>query len=125
MDSLKGASMKSLIATLTERELEVYDLLSTGQTNQQIADDLYLSLATVKYHLKNIYTKLGVETRGAAIAYGQGSREIEAPSLFSGTFTEDDLRRAASVLVELGLADRKELNATVLDLLGVLGGKIK
>ena len=118
-------NMQNLIATLTERELEVYDLLCTGQTNQQIADNLYLSLATVKYHLKNIFVKLGVETRGAAIAYGQGSREIDHPTIAPGQFDEKALRQAAKVLVELGLGDRKVVNDVVLNLLGVLGGKIK
>lgn len=125
MDSLKGAKMQNLIATLTERELEVYNLLCTGKTNQQIADRLFLSLATVKYHLKNIFVKLGVETRGAAIAYGQGSREIDTPVIVPGQFDEKALRKAAQVVVELGLHDRKVVNELVLDLLGVLGGKIK
>jgi DNA-binding CsgD family transcriptional regulator len=43
-------------------------LLATGQTNQEIAGALYISINTVKTHLTNIYGKLGVNNRRAAAA---------------------------------------------------------
>jgi LuxR family transcriptional regulator, maltose regulon positive regulatory protein len=52
---------------LTERENEVLYEMANGCTNKQIAENLYISLATVKSHIINIYGKLGVNNRVAAI----------------------------------------------------------
>ncbi len=52
---------------LTEREREVLALMVDGMSNQEIADRLFLSLGTVKFHASNIYSKLGVESRVAAV----------------------------------------------------------
>jgi predicted ATPase/DNA-binding CsgD family transcriptional regulator/tetratricopeptide (TPR) repeat protein len=54
---------------LTARELEVLRLLTSGLSNPAIADALFVSRRTVQTHLSNIYGKLGVATRGEAIAY--------------------------------------------------------
>jgi DNA-binding NarL/FixJ family response regulator len=51
---------------LSERELEVLALISEGKSNQQIAEELTISLNTVKTHLKNIFQKMGVEDRTTA-----------------------------------------------------------
>ena len=53
---------------LSARESEVLALLSEGLSNQQIADGLYLNVETVRSHLKQIYSKLGVHTRTQATA---------------------------------------------------------
>lgn len=53
---------------LTEREREVLDLLARGLTNTAIADRLYLSGKTVRNHVSNIFTKLHVNDRAAAVA---------------------------------------------------------
>ena len=53
---------------LTERELEVLRALAAGLSNRAIAQQFYLSLATVKVHLKHIYGKLAVHSRTQAIA---------------------------------------------------------
>lgn len=52
---------------LTEREREVLALMVDGLGNQEIADRLFLSLGTVKFHAGNIYSKLGVDSRVAAV----------------------------------------------------------
>ena len=56
------------LQTLSEREDEVLALVSQGMTNAQIADRMMLSENTVKFHLQNIYQKLGVSNRTEAAA---------------------------------------------------------
>jgi LuxR family maltose regulon positive regulatory protein len=68
---LRGAA-PGLVEPLTARELEVLSLVSAGLRNQEIADQLVISLATVKRHLSNIYGKLGVSHRTEAVAHAQG-----------------------------------------------------
>jgi DNA-binding NarL/FixJ family response regulator len=55
---------------LTARELEVLGLVADGATNRQVGAQLHLSEATVKTHLVNLYAKLGVGDRAAAVAEG-------------------------------------------------------
>jgi DNA-binding CsgD family transcriptional regulator len=56
-------------ARLSAREAEVMSLIADGQTNGQIAARLFLAEKTVKNHVRRIYSKLGVGSRPAAIAY--------------------------------------------------------
>ena len=53
---------------LSEREQEVYRLLCEGKNYREIADELFVSQNTVRFHLKNIYKKLGVKSRHEAMA---------------------------------------------------------
>ena len=53
----------NLPESLSERELEVLELLALGKTNKEIAKSLFLATGTVKKHLNNIYSKLGVNNR--------------------------------------------------------------
>lgn len=55
-------------AMLSSREAEVMNLITQGKSNSEIATDLFLSEKTVKNHVNRIYAKLGVASRGAAIA---------------------------------------------------------
>lgn len=54
---------------LTDRELEILILLGEGKTNQEIADELFIGIKTVKTHVSNILSKLGVEDRTKAAVY--------------------------------------------------------
>ncbi len=56
------------ITRLSPREMEILQLLAAGLSNQKIAEKLFLSVGTVKWHISNIYTKLLVERRPEAIA---------------------------------------------------------
>lgn len=56
------------LTTLTRRELEVLASLAAGLTNKQIAAEKGVSTNTVKYHIRNLFEKLGVSNRGQAIA---------------------------------------------------------
>lgn len=72
----KGGSSPtpSLPMSLSSRELEVLRLLARGQTNQQIARDLFISISTVKNHVHHIIEKLGVSDRvqAAVLAIERG-----------------------------------------------------
>ena len=57
-----------LVEPLSERELEVLQLIAEGLTNREIASRLFLSLNTVKAHTRNIYGKLGTHNRTQAVA---------------------------------------------------------
>jgi DNA-binding CsgD family transcriptional regulator len=60
--------------TLNQRETEILQRLSAGQSDQQIADELFLSLNTIKWYNRQIYSKLGVSSRTQAIACVTGLR---------------------------------------------------
>ena len=52
---------------LSARELDVFMLLLKGFTNRKIAERLFISVNTVKFHLQNIYVKLDVKNRSEAV----------------------------------------------------------
>jgi two-component system, NarL family, response regulator LiaR len=54
---------------LTTREMEILLLMADGKTNQDIADDLFIALKTVKTHVSNILSKLDVQDRTQAVIY--------------------------------------------------------
>jgi NarL family two-component system response regulator LiaR len=54
---------------LTSRELEILLLMAQGKTNQEIADQLFIALKTVKTHVSNILSKLQVQDRTQAVIY--------------------------------------------------------
>jgi len=80
--------MASSNDTLSEREIEILELVAQGATNQQIARELFISVNTVKVHLRNIFGKLGAESRTEATttAIQRGLIRVEAPPADSGRF---------------------------------------
>jgi pimeloyl-ACP methyl ester carboxylesterase/DNA-binding CsgD family transcriptional regulator len=75
-DLLKDAGLTAKAAPapvppshLSAREIEVLRLIVQGRSNQEIASELVLSVRTVERHVSNIYAKIGVRGKGAAIAY--------------------------------------------------------
>jgi two-component system, NarL family, response regulator LiaR len=65
-------------SNLSPRELDVLELMAGGLTNQEIADQLFISLPTVKTHTSNIYQKLNVKRRTQAIQVGIQSGLIQS-----------------------------------------------
>jgi DNA-binding NarL/FixJ family response regulator len=68
-----ASSDRTVLADLTDREREIMTLLATGSSNAEIAQRLFLAEKTVKNHLNRIYAKLGVGTRGEAMARWMGT----------------------------------------------------
>jgi DNA-binding CsgD family transcriptional regulator len=56
---------------LSQREVEVLRLLAAGRSNQQIADELVISLNTVRRHVSNVFDKTGVANRTEASVYAR------------------------------------------------------
>ncbi|MDQ0469511.1 LuxR C-terminal-related transcriptional regulator [Labrys wisconsinensis] len=64
---------------LSLRERQVLELLTSGSSNKEIARALGLSDATVKFHLKNVYAKIGVSRRGIAVALASEIGLVDKP----------------------------------------------
>jgi DNA-binding NarL/FixJ family response regulator len=81
--NLGNLTEKNLSANLTHREIEVLQLLATNKSNQDIANQLFISENTVKVHVNRILGKLKYKTRSEAgefaRRYGFGCHEIESP----------------------------------------------
>ncbi len=69
---------ESLADPLTERELEILHMVANGLTNQEIADKLFLSLDTIKWHNKQSYQKLRVNNRTQAVARARELRLLDS-----------------------------------------------
>ncbi|ARF17724.1 response regulator transcription factor [Sporosarcina ureae] len=69
MTKMRGGQTHALHDELTERELEVLLLLAKGKSNQEIADELFIALKTVKTHVSNLLSKLEVQDRTQAVIY--------------------------------------------------------
>ena len=57
-----SVELSSLVASLSDRELEVFSMLGRARTTRQIADELCLSIKTIETHLSRIKVKLGIES---------------------------------------------------------------
>jgi DNA-binding CsgD family transcriptional regulator/tetratricopeptide (TPR) repeat protein len=65
----EAASTSAFPDHLTPREVDVLRLIAVGKSNQQIAEDLFISVHTVIYHVRNIFSKTGASNRVEAAAY--------------------------------------------------------
>jgi DNA-binding NarL/FixJ family response regulator len=72
-----GGPAAGLAGGLTDRELSILRLVAEGLSNLDIAGKLYVTEQTVKFHLSNIYRKLGVGNRTEATRYAYRNRLIE------------------------------------------------
>ncbi len=90
-DIQKGAVQPSEDA-LTDREVEILQLVAQGNTNQQIADTLFLSERTVRTHITNILAKLRLENRTQAALYAlrEGIAHIQYTTPGQTTEEEED-----------------------------------
>jgi DNA-binding NarL/FixJ family response regulator len=62
---------------LTKREVDILTRIACGATNKQVAEEVVLSEKTVRRHLANIYTKLGVSSRTAAVSWAYANRVVD------------------------------------------------
>ncbi|MDN3956143.1 response regulator [Sporolactobacillus laevolacticus] len=69
MARMKNKQSRPLHDELTNREMEVLLLMARGKSNQEIADELFIALKTVKVHVSNILSKLEVQDRTQAVIY--------------------------------------------------------
>ncbi|MDW8232156.1 MAG: LuxR C-terminal-related transcriptional regulator [Roseiflexaceae bacterium] len=72
-----AADLLALSEPLTIREREVLRLMARGLTYQQIASELIISVNTVRYHIKSLYSKLRVTSRSLALARARALRLLE------------------------------------------------
>ncbi len=79
LDLLNAAQSAFEETGLTKRELSILEELPAGGSNQQIAKRLFLAEQTVKFHLTNIYRKLGVSTRTEALRFAYERGLVERP----------------------------------------------
>jgi predicted ATPase/DNA-binding CsgD family transcriptional regulator len=118
--------MGAPIEPLTGREREILARLSLGLTDQQIADELFLGLNTVKWHNRQIYSKLGVRSRTQAIAHAQrlGLLEEGVPLLL-GPVSGSNLPTPATPFIgrgrEVGEVQHLLSSARLLSLTGTGG----
>jgi len=81
---VKAIQGEPLIEPLSERELEVLHLISTGCSNKEIAAELVIAIGTVKRHTANIFSKLDVKNRTEAVARARelSLLPLASPSLY-------------------------------------------
>jgi DNA-binding CsgD family transcriptional regulator len=93
---------------LSERELEILRLVASGLSNKEIAAQLVLSPNTVKVHLRNIFGKIGVQSRTEAtmVAVRQGWVSVPTGANATPVTEEPDADAESKAEVETGLVTR-------------------
>ncbi len=74
-----GAKPDTIVPKLTDRELEVLNLVAHGLNNREIARDLFISENTVKNHVRNILEKLQLHSRMEAVMYAVREKLLDIP----------------------------------------------
>jgi DNA-binding NarL/FixJ family response regulator len=77
--SRSGGKPEEIAPRLTDRELEVLNLVARGLNNREIARDLYISENTVKNHVRNILEKLQLHSRMEAVMYAVREKLLDLP----------------------------------------------
>jgi ATP/maltotriose-dependent transcriptional regulator MalT len=72
-----GVEEESEPVHITPREEQILNLIAGGKSNKQISSELFLSIETVKTHIKKIFTKLEVKSRLEAVAVARNLKIIE------------------------------------------------
>jgi DNA-binding NarL/FixJ family response regulator len=67
--------------TLSDRESDVLALIARGRSNEEIAEELFVSLETVRSHVKRVYDKIGARHRADAVALAYESGMVRSPRL--------------------------------------------
>ncbi len=112
---LSGFPSNEFAETFSRREIEILGLIAEGLSNQTIAKKLYLSLETVKWYNKQIYSKMGVSSRTQAIAR---AREVSLFDLAAPSPARDASRSKHNLPAQLtSYVGRKKEQG---DLLGLL-----
>jgi DNA-binding CsgD family transcriptional regulator/N-acetylneuraminic acid mutarotase len=91
---------------LSERELEILKLLATGLSNKEIAAQLYLSPNTVKVHLRNIFAKLGAQSRTEATLIAIQRGYVTVPGAVTPEAAPVSEEEAAGPREPIGLAEQ-------------------
>ncbi len=76
--SSRGEAVAEPVEPLTNREEGVLDLVAAGRTNTEIAEELYLSLSTVKTHISALMTKLSARNRVEIVIWAYESGRVDA-----------------------------------------------
>lgn len=77
MNKMREEPVPTAHEQLTEREMEILLLVAEGKTNQEIADQLFIALKTVKVHVSNVLSKLDVQDRTQAVIYAFNNKLIQ------------------------------------------------
>ena len=93
----KSGQSQSLVESLTPREQEILALIIAGKSNPQIAQELYLELSTVKWHINRAYKKMGVRSRVQAIVR---ARELDLIVDFNEAERDSDELEVSAALPE-------------------------
>lgn len=76
----RARSQRSAVGALSPREMEVLTLLAEGLSNRDIADRLVVSISTVRNHVQNVISKLGVHSKLEAVTTAMRQGIIDSPS---------------------------------------------
>lgn len=76
LETFKGGSAKSADEELSDREIEILQMLADGKTRKEIADILCVATTTVDYHLRSIYSKLHVHSAAGVVGKALRDRLI-------------------------------------------------